>query len=71
MNNGRNPGNPRFVYGRRYVEPAIELLIAEAPLIGAAEGLHILDRIIRYKPTGARTASGFYEYELVEESSLA
>jgi hypothetical protein len=52
------------------VEPDVELLIAEGPVDGESESLQVLDRIIRYKPTGTRTPSGFYEYELVEDSSL-
>ena len=71
MSTARRIGSPRFVYGRSYVEPEIELLVAEPTVTGDLEELHLLNRVIRYKPTGTRTPGGFYEYELVEESSLA
>lgn len=67
-----SPGllSPRYLYERRYVEPDIELLILDPSLEGTEEEPPCLHRIIRYRPTGIRTPSGYYEYELAEESSI-
>jgi len=61
---------PRFVYDERYVEPEIQLLVLEAIAVDSDADLLRTTRMNRYKPTGARTSSGLYQYELVEESSL-
>lgn len=61
---------PRFVYDRRYVEPEIQVLVLEGHSAGTNGQLPCMTRMNRYKPTGARTQAGFYEYELVEELSL-
>lgn len=70
MTGVRSAAGPRFVYDRRYVEPEIELLVAEPFAIDGPAQIHLLNRVRRYTPTGTRTAGGLYEYELVEESSL-
>ena len=59
----------RFVYDRRYVEPEIQLLAVER-LGTSPEGVELIDRLRRYRPTGVRTTAGLYEYELISDSPL-
>ncbi len=70
MNTADRSASPRFVYDRCYVEPGIQLRIAEAPRSAGPGILQLSSEISTYRPTGTRTAAGLYEYELVEESLL-
>ena len=68
MNATQSHPTPRFVYDRCYVEPGIQLRVPEAPGPSGPGILQLLSEALTYRPTGTRTAAGFYEYELVEES---
>ena len=70
MNTAQRPASPRFVYDRCYIEPGIQLRVAEALGSGGAGTMQLSSETHTYRPTGTRTAAGLYEYELVEESLL-